>query len=129
MGILRRNRFGAALLALVSMLFMQLALASYLCPGTSSEIAAMTEAAMPCAHTMSLDADHAQPNLCQAHCQAGQQSADTYRLPPIINAYAVLAFFPSPAVVPVTRWEPLRQPNLQRATAPPLAVRNCCFRI
>jgi hypothetical protein len=64
---------------------MQLAVASYACPGAQSsrvaEVAAMAEAGMPCAETMSLRMDDEQPHLCQAHCQASQQTADKYELP------------------------------------------------
>lgn len=54
----RRTRLITVCLALVSLLFMQLAVASYACPGAQSsrvaEVAAMAEAGMPCAETMSL---------------------------------------------------------------------------
>lgn len=47
----RRTRLITVCLALVSLLFMQLAVASYACPGAQSsrvaEVAAMAEAGMP----------------------------------------------------------------------------------
>ena len=90
----RRNRLITVLFALVSLLFMQLAVASYVCPGTASkvaEVAAMAEADMPCAESMTLAMDESQPNLCQAHCQAGQQTADRYELPaPVVMPIASL---------------------------------------
>ena len=65
------------LLALISLLFMQLAVAGYACPVESkvSEVAAMADAGLPCAGDMAtVDAD--QPGLCHAHCQSAQQAAD-----------------------------------------------------
>ena len=128
----RRTRFTTALFALISLLFMQLAVAGYVCPGTASkvaEVAAMAEAGMPCAESMTLDMDEAQPNLCQAHCQTGQQTADKYELPSPIAIGALPADFTLPAIVPVLSGAPLQAPHLMRTTAPPVTIRNCCFRL
>lgn len=88
----RRTRLITVLFALLSLLFMQLAVAGYACPGTGSKIAeaaAMAEAGMPCAESMPLSMDDQQPNLCHAHCQAGQQSADKHELPsPVARRFA-----------------------------------------
>lgn len=128
----RRARLITVLLALVSLLFMQLAVAGYACPGKQPRIqaaVAMTETAMPCAESMEMTIDDAQPNLCQAYCQAESQSAYKYQLPPFL---AVDALPSTPALqlalLPVVE-VPLPTPHLQRSTAPPLAIRNCCFRI
>lgn len=129
---LRRTRLSTALIALISLLFMQLALANYVCPGAAKKIAvvaAMAEAGMPCAGAGSITMDDAQPNLCQAHCQADPQSADTYQLPSVVAIDAVLAVFPPSLSVPVLLGAPLQAPLLRRSTVPALAVRNCCFRI
>jgi hypothetical protein len=128
----RRNRLISVLFALISLLFMQWAVAGYACPSTGSnatELTAVTEASMPCAATMPMTMDDAQPNLCQAHCQVSQQSADTYQtafppaidtLPANLTVQVALSFPPQ---------VPLQLPHLQRTTAPPLAIRNCCFRL
>lgn len=130
----RRTRLITLLLALVSLLFMQLAVAGYACPGKQSKIEpavtmAKAKAAMPCAESMEMTLDEAQPNLCQAYCQAESQSAYKYQLPPFL---AVDALPSTPALqlalLPVVE-VPLRTPHLQRTTAPPLAIRNCCFRL
>jgi len=128
----RRTRLVTALFALLSLLFMQLAVASYVCPGTASkvaEVAAMAEADMPCAESMTLAMDESQPSLCQAHCQVDQQTADRYELPSPIAIGALLADFTLPAIVPVFSRVPQQPPHLMRATAPPIAIRNCCFRL
>jgi hypothetical protein len=128
----RRTRLITVLFALVSLLFMQLAVAGYACPGTRAkvaEVAAMAEAGMPCAESMAINMDDEQPGLCHAHCQAGQQSADKYQLPSPIAIDALPADFSLQIVIPPFLEAPLQAPHLQRTTAPPVAIRNCCFRL
>lgn len=84
---------------------------------------------MPCAESMTLNRDEVQPNLCQAHCQAGQQTADRYELPPPVAIGAQPADFTLPAMVPVLSGAPLQAPHLMRTTAPPVTISNCCFRL
>jgi hypothetical protein len=128
----RRTRLITVLFALVSLLFMQLAVAGYVCPGSGSKIAeaaAMAEAGMPCAEAMPLNMDDQQTNLCHAHCQAGQQSADKYQPPAPVALGALPADFSLQAAIPVFSEAPLQAPHLRRTTAPPVAIRNCCFRL
>ena len=129
MAALRRLRFATVLVALASLLFMQLALAGYSCPGVESQVqqaAAMAEAGLPCAGAMSM-MDDEQPGLCHAHCQAGQQASDNHPMQlPAVALTAGLAFdrvFLQPAI----RSAP-QAPLLTRATAPPIPIRNCCLR-
>jgi len=89
----------------------------------------MAEAGMPCAESMPLSMDDQQPNLCQAHCQAGQQSADKYQPPAPIALGASPADFSLQVAIPVFSEAPLQAPHLQRTTAPPVSIRNCCFRL
>ena len=129
----RRARLTTVFFALISLLFMQLAVASYACPGAQSarvaRVAAMAEAGMPCAETMSLRMDDEQPHLCQAHCQASQQTADKYELPAMASAaLADIAY--TPFMAPdLPEGAPAQAPLLMRTTAPPLAVQHCRFRI
>ena len=128
----RRHRLITVLFALVSLLFMQLAVAGYACPGSGSkiaEVAAMAEAGMPCAESMPLNMDDQQPNLCHAHCQAGQQSADRHDLSSPVAIDVLPANFSLQVAIPVFSEAPLQAPHLQRTTAPPVAIRNCCFRL
>lgn len=127
-----RTRLLTAFFALVSLLFMQLAVAGYVCPGTGSKVAdisVMAEAGMPCDQSMTPNMDEVQPNLCQAHCKAGQQTADKYELPAPVAAAALPADFTLPAVVPVFSGAPLQTPHLMRTTAPSVAIQNCCLRL
>ena len=131
----RRTRFATALIVLVSLLFMQLAVAAYVCPGALQKLAgaaAISKVAMPCADGMAqnMEMDNTQPNLCKAYCEVGQQSADTYQVSSLASVLATSGFFVEPALA--SRVPPglfLQTPLLKRTTAPPLAVRNCCFRI
>ena len=128
----RRNRLITVLFALVSLLFMQLAVAGYMCPATEAKVAqtaAMADLNMPCAESMVLNQDDAQPNLCKAHCQVGQQTADRYELPPPVALGVMPADFAMPARVALVSGAPLQAPHLMRTTAPPVAISNCCFRL
>lgn len=124
----RRHRLLTVLLSVCALLFAQLALAGYACPGAAkaAEVARMAEAGMPCAESMAQAMDDAQPGLCHAHCQASQQSADTFQVP-LLPALAQLgpvltvAAAPPPAGAPAGA--PLR-PNI----GPPLAIAHCCLR-
>lgn len=127
---LRRHRLITVLFALLSLLFMQLAVAGYACPVDSkvSEVAAMAEAGMPCAGDMAtVDLD--QPSLCHAHCQSAQQTADKVQVPTPVGVIATGFTY---TIEPIRASAPARAaqaPLLLRSTAPPIAVRNCCFRI
>jgi len=125
----RIRRILAALMTIFSLLFTQFAVAAYACPDlamTAMVVKAAQDAMPGCA-----DMDMAQPGLCQAHCDSGHQTLDTPTNPP------VAAFVPGclvavlPALDVQARLAPV-QANpvlLTRTTAPPLAIRHCCFRI
>lgn len=130
-----RHRLITVLFALCSLLFMQLAVAAYACPGQAERLrevaamAAMEAAGLPCAGEMAAAMDEAQPGLCHAHCQSAQQSVD--KVPSLSPAAMLGAGFV--LVLPPRRLDPpppaLQAPLLHRSTAPPIAVRHCCFRI
>lgn len=131
----RPSRFAAALIALVSMLFMQLAVAGYACPQLEPILA--TTASIPAGHGDAamwddcMGQDVEQPNLCHAHATLGEQSLDKPELPPaqVFIAAALVkvlqGFEPERGVPPL----PDSVPFLTRATEPPLSIQNCCFRI
>ena len=125
----RRHRLFTVLFALVSLLYMQLAVAAYACPNAGPKVAAMGAAGMRCAESMTMNLDDEQSGLCHAHCQASSQSSQTSQLPPLVAVDALPAV-PAVLVAPLPFIEAsLRPPHLQRTTAPPLAIRNCCFRL
>ena len=118
------------------LLFAQLAVASYACPGltpvrTSANGAAATAvpAAMPPGCDQ-MDPDAA--NLCAAHCQQGQQSADTAS-PPVLAA-SIPSFLYSIPLEPQQslgsgRSPPAPDAGLAAAPEPPHAILHCVFRL
>ncbi|NKI70039.1 hypothetical protein GN109_11455 [Collimonas pratensis] len=134
MKFLRSSRLLTACIVLVSMLFMQLAVAGYACP--SLNIAqASAAAAMTMGDDMAMSgcagADKAQPSLCHANDQAGNQSLDkpsTPHVQPFVAAALTLVFRPVELIGNAADAEP-DSLLLARSTAPPLSIRNCCFRI
>jgi hypothetical protein len=124
----RRTRWFAVVLALFGMLCMQLAVAAYACPKVDNEAQAEMMANMPGCTGM----DNTQPSLCKSHCHPKQQLVDKAELPPVAPfALSGLGYLAGITVAP-----PVPQPadafaraQQARATAPPLAIANCCFRI
>ncbi len=126
----RRHRLITVLCALFSLLFMQLAVAGYVCPVDAkvAEADVMAEAAMPCAGEMT-KVDAEQPGLCHAHCQSAQQTVEKAQTPTPAVAVATGFTYTIEPVRPSLPRQPAQAPSLMRSTAPPIAVRNCCFRI
>jgi len=131
------------------LLFAQLAVSAYACPGLTPAArmtmptpaaaapgageagSAMAAAGQPAPHCDGMagprDADLA--NLCAAHCQQGQQSdqAATLAVPAaLLNALYVIALAPEPAAAPRPAADAA---NARAAASPPHAILHCCFRI
>jgi hypothetical protein len=72
------HRLTTTFFVVLSLLFSQLALASYVCPGRSDAeaMAAMMAAGQPCAGM-----DPAQPALCHQHAAGSAQSFEAVKLP------------------------------------------------
>ncbi len=117
------------ILSLWALLFAQAALAGYACPASDKavQVAQMTEAGMPCAESMSQAMDDSQPGLCHAHCQASQQSADSYQVPHLATI-AELGVVMTLEAAPLRAELPYPAP-LRPHASPPLAIAHCCFRI
>lgn len=131
MFVRRRHRLITVLLALFGLLFVQLAVAGYACPVNSGKAsaAAITVAGIPCAGEMSTGIDPEQPGLCHTHCQSSQQTVDKAQSPAPTAAVATgFTYTIAPAQLSVPA-PPTQAPSLSRTTAPPITVRNCCFRI
>jgi hypothetical protein len=130
--VTRRFRFLTVLFSLLALLLSSAALAGYACPDSAKafEVAQMVEAGMPCADSMSRAMDEEQPGLCHAHCQLGQQTADSFHPPAfadLMQMGAVLVVRGAPPVSLLA--DGLDGTPLPRETGPPLSIRNCCFRI
>ncbi|WP_420477186.1 hypothetical protein [Noviherbaspirillum sp. ST9] len=129
-------RFFAALLAMVSVLFSQLAIAAYVCPSVADGQAQHALAAMQAMsehHDASAcnDMDDTQSSLCRTHCQGDNQSVERPQPPNVTPSVAVI-------LVPEVRsadiaFRPIHTQAvsfwLTRMSSPPLSIRNCCFRI
>jgi hypothetical protein len=134
MKLRRRSRLVAAVITLFSILFMQLAVASYACPALSVGHEQSTQA-------MGLEAmgdrsscdeiDPDEPSLCYAHDQAGNQSLDKPGVPPLQPFLVTGHWLPltQADAAPLAALADHLATSLKHATAPPLAIRNCCFRI
>jgi hypothetical protein len=118
----------AAIIALFCMLFMQLAVASYVCPGMGIT-GDNAQLSMPNCDGMDMN----QPTLCHAHAhdQSSKQSFDKPELPAVSPFLPTKLLFTLNAINLAAIALPELQvtPFFNRATAPPIAIRNCCFRI
>jgi hypothetical protein len=126
MPLRHRHRRWIALLALIGLLFQQLAMASYICPLERDHPTAVSSMAkMPPCHAGGAT-DKAR---CQQHCFPQPPSPDHPPMPTV------------PAMLPATTWLQesgnhllqTRQVNVSRvaakATPPPLTIQHCTFQI
>jgi len=112
-----------------AVLWAQLTIAAYACPGL---LAPAHAAAMPCedmAMPRGPALDPAAPSLCAAHCHQGQQSDQVPSL--AVPAALWVALYamppaPGPLVLPRPRAEAV---HARAAAPPPHAILHCCFRI
>jgi hypothetical protein len=126
------------------LLFAQLAVSAYACPGFATRPTSMrADMTMPVAATqdqsMASDKaaggcnqmDPAAPNLCLEHCRAGHQSSDTVPAPVVLAATPALLYTVSPAPEPVMGSStsfPATDPRVASAP-PPHAILHCVLRI
>jgi hypothetical protein len=130
----RPHRVLATLIALFGMLFMQLAVASYACPGlvgggsqqTMRDGAASMHSMPGCDH-----ADPVKPALCHAHCLDGKSSLDKPQSPVAAPAAVIVAAILTPIEPLLPACSSGSQPEfaLRRITSPPMAIQHCCWRI
>ena len=133
MKLRRKYRILTALIALMGVLFTQLAVAAYVCPslhggqhstlaGDPSPMQSMPNCDQP---------DSTEPALCLAHCQDAKSSLDKADLPAIAPATfivsSILTALVPPLLAPIRDVE--RDSLLLRITSPPISIRHCCFRI
>ena len=133
MKLRRRYRLMTALIALVGVLFTQMAVASYRCPGPQGADFASTMAAPDQMQTMP-GCDHPDPTalpLCAAHSHDSHSSLDRPNVPAFSPAAMIVSSI-LPSLAPPISSNP-RDPEpdslLLRITSPPISIRHCCFRI
>lgn len=119
---------------IAAILFAQVAVAAYACPGLVTSSVEMTSvsttSAMPidCAQMAGM-LDPAAPSLCSAHCHSHEQSADhadSPVLPPAL--FATLYWLAAQTSVDPVSDAPDAS-VLHAALPPPHAILHCCFRI
>jgi hypothetical protein len=119
-----RHRHWIALIALLGLLFQQLAMASYACPLDSGGTDQVTSQTPPCHSPGAAD-----KSRCHQHCHPLAQSSDHAAVPAV-----------PPALLPPTTWLRHSVAAVGRATiasrnvathhsAPPLTVQLCTFQI
>lgn len=123
-----------ARICLGTLLFMQLAVAAYACPGLlgmapEQHIARPAGMAEDAAMSHCANQDQDNLNLCRQYFHAGDQSDDTGRLTvsPVVTAALLITV--SPAAPSVASGVIVLPAVLQRTTAPPPRVRFGVFRI
>ena len=130
MTLRRSYRLVTALIALASLLFMQLAVAAYACPMLSPQTqdqALTPPMAMADCHGMDQDS----PSLCGAQADSGKQSLDkpaTPHVEPFLKAALLLDVVAVEALTPASAGMHARSIPAALA-APPIAIRHCCWRI
>lgn len=121
-----RHRRWIALIALLGLLFQQVAMAAYFCPAEMATPAMAMSADMPDCE----QAAHEDKARCESRCHPQAVSSDHAAQPPV-----------PPALLPPTTW--LRGAARQskgfaaapvcevaaRAAAPPISIRDCTFQI
>lgn len=126
----RRLRVLTALVALVSMLFTQIALASYSCPELGRALAQAAAQAQVMHKSCCPQHDVNNPGLCHAHGQVGSQSAEVSAQPPVMP-FIPATLVQSIAPIDVAPLEPRAAPLaflLAPGAAPPISIRHCCLR-
>lgn len=141
MKLTRAIKSWVCLLMVGVMLFAQMSLAAYACPGAAMALAPAStmEMAMDAATDMAVDAamvdcgqmrDQAQPNLCAEHHHHTQQSdqAQTPTLPAMLLISLYTASPQANASEPSWPMRAAQSIHLD-AEPPPLSILHCCFRL
>lgn len=100
---------------LVAIVFAQLGVAAYACPGDAVAVAS--------ASSEPIDAGH--PGLCHKHCNGEQQPGPQVPGPAAFCA----SFVATVQHVERVSTRPLVPPELAHATAPPVALSHCRWQI
>lgn len=128
------------------LLFAQLAVAAYACPGLATRSTSMSGdmTAPVAAQDQSMGSakvaggcdqmgrmDSAAPNLCLEHCRAGHQSSDTAPAPVVFAATPALLYVLPTEIEPVAGSSPSLPATdpLLASAPPPHAILHCVLRI
>jgi hypothetical protein len=126
----RRTRIVSALVALLSLLFMQLALASYACPNLipAQNAPMLDSAGQPMADCPLTDSQS--PTLCHADAHKLTPSLDKpdtpSAMPFVATGFVLPLLWPEDSV---SMPDPPTGFLHASGTSPPIAIRHCCFRL
>lgn len=111
----RAHRLTIAIFAVLSLLFSQLALASYVCPQEADPeaMAAMMEAGQPCEGM-----DPQQPALCHQHSAGAAQTVEAVKLP-VAGLPAVVQVLERPMALDAAGARDVVPPDASEAQPPP----------
>jgi hypothetical protein len=126
----RRIRLVSAIVALLSLLFMQVALAAYACPNlipaqSTSMLDSSGQPMVDCP-----EADKQSPALCYADTHKQTPSLEKPANPSVMPFVAT--GFALPLLWPEDRAAMPNRPLVflhASGTSPPIAIRHCCFRL
>ena len=136
MKALRRSLY--AWVALLGIVFSQLAVSAYACPGlnplsssqnTAKAVTGNAMAGMPCAGTGMADVDMEQPALCLQHCDQGNQTVASAQALDFHPALVLFLIVPTPAQTADASEALVQAPPLRRSTYPPPLWRTGRLRI
>jgi hypothetical protein len=126
----RRIRLVSAIVALLSLLFMQLAVAAYACPNLVpvQSTPMLDSAGQPMANCPQIDRQS--PTLCHEHVHKQTPSLDKPDTPAVMPFVATgfaltLVWLDHGAAPPAPPLVFLHASG----TSPPIAIRHCCFRL
>jgi hypothetical protein len=106
----------AAWLGILAIVFTQVAVAAYACPGLQPAADTALEERTPCS-----EMDPGEANLCDRHCHGqDQQGGSAHAVIPAFIAAFVMAWEPAPDAAPPHAARPAPHP----APSPPLAIRH-----
>lgn len=132
----RRSVF--AWIALLGIVFTQLAVAGYACPSSvpaTSELALAVDGISggpPCPEMATrtwAEFDAQQPGLCNQHCATDGQTAETRSVAAVHPTFVLAFVLPAPDSFELAGDEHAQQPELLRPTAPPPLWRSRRLRI
>lgn len=118
-----RHRRWIALVALLGLLFQQLAMAAYVCPLEAAQREVIAAKAPPCHAGVAVDQAR-----CQQHCSPQPPSSDHPQMPTVPALAPATVWLGAPAATGLTGRR-AHADVLARAGAPPLTVQHCTFQI
>ena len=122
----RRHRCWIALIALLGLLFQQLAMAAYACPVDGKDVASAAATQMPPCHAP----DTADKSRCHQHCHPLAQTSDHGSAPTVPAALLPpTTWLRAPSAGATRTAESIARSTDARGTAPPLTIQHCTFQI